>query len=197
MDRSEVSRRLKAARALRGVKVTELAKHELLQRSRITANLIGETERQERDAREMELRVIADALELPPGFLLADDPFAHATDDGIAQRLDRIESQLVSGDRLEEALRQIQAMQEEILERADRNLERGYEQRSEAYGRILDRLEMTSKRLDAIEDLLRRDGLSDLHEATVSLVAAQAQLTRELEELRGRDRRGESGGDGP
>lgn len=88
MDRAEVSRRLKAARALRGIKVTELATREPLKRNGITANLVGETERQERDAREMELRVIAEALDLPATFLLAEDPFAVAG--APAPQLDRI-----------------------------------------------------------------------------------------------------------
>jgi transcriptional regulator with XRE-family HTH domain len=72
VDRTEVSRRLKAARALAGVKVTELAEREPLRANGITANLIGETERQERDARPMELRVIAEALELPAWFFAAE-----------------------------------------------------------------------------------------------------------------------------
>ena len=72
MERAEVSRRLKAARALAGVKVSELAEREPLRANGITANLIGETERQERDARPMELRVIAEALDLPPWFFTAD-----------------------------------------------------------------------------------------------------------------------------
>jgi hypothetical protein len=67
-----VSRRLKAGRALAGVKVAELAEREPLRVNGITANLIGETERQERDARPMELRVIAEALELPTWFFTAD-----------------------------------------------------------------------------------------------------------------------------
>lgn len=72
MERFEVSRRLKAARALAGVKVSELAEREALRANGITANLIGETERQERDARPMELRVIAEALDLPAWFFTAD-----------------------------------------------------------------------------------------------------------------------------
>jgi transcriptional regulator with XRE-family HTH domain len=72
VDRAEVSRRLKAARALAGIKVTELAAREPLRANGITANLIGETERQERDARPMELRVIAEALDLPAWFFTAE-----------------------------------------------------------------------------------------------------------------------------
>lgn len=90
MERSEVSRRLKAARALRGVKVTELAQRDPLKRNGISANLIGETERQERDAREMELRTIAGALDIPESFLLSDDPFEFS-DLSIPARLDHLE----------------------------------------------------------------------------------------------------------
>jgi transcriptional regulator with XRE-family HTH domain len=72
VERAEVSRRLKAARALAGVKVSELAEREALRANGITANLIGETERQERDARPMELRVIAEALDLPSWFFTTD-----------------------------------------------------------------------------------------------------------------------------
>jgi hypothetical protein len=62
-------------RALRGVTVKELATMGELPANQISANLIGETERRERDARPMELRAIADALQVPYSFLMAEDPF--------------------------------------------------------------------------------------------------------------------------
>jgi hypothetical protein len=92
---------LKAGRALAGVKVAELADREPLRVNGITANLIGETERQERDARPMELRVIAEALELPTWFFTADlrssAPPASETSSGVselASRLNHLETVL-------------------------------------------------------------------------------------------------------
>lgn len=75
MDRAEVSRRLKAARWLRGgtdakgrpvpLSPAELAQRDQLQRNGITANAIAEIERMVKDAKPMELREIREALELP------------------------------------------------------------------------------------------------------------------------------------
>jgi len=75
LPRGEISRRLKAARALRGVDVKTLARHPVMRANLITANLIGETERQDRDARPMELRAVAEALDLPYEWFTAEDPF--------------------------------------------------------------------------------------------------------------------------
>lgn len=94
--RRTISRRLKAARALAGLTVTELAVEEV-QANGITASLIGETERQERDARPMELEVLARACGLPePWFTASYDRLAEP-DSVIAAvdaRLARIEGAL-------------------------------------------------------------------------------------------------------
>lgn len=84
MDRAEISRRLKAARWLAGgvddrgrptpVSPEDLALREPLQRNGITANAISEIERLIKDARPMELREIAAALDLPPSWFDAAAP---------------------------------------------------------------------------------------------------------------------------
>lgn len=53
----------------------ELAEHELLVENDISRSKLDEVLRLRRDARPMELRVIAEALEIPASFLLSDDPF--------------------------------------------------------------------------------------------------------------------------
>jgi transcriptional regulator with XRE-family HTH domain len=82
MDRPEVSRRLKAARWLRGgldekgrpapLSPEELAQREPLKRNGITANAISEIERMVKDARPMELREITVALDLPADWFTDD-----------------------------------------------------------------------------------------------------------------------------
>jgi transcriptional regulator with XRE-family HTH domain len=100
VERADISRRLKAARALAGVKVAELADRQQLRANGITANLVGEIERQERDARPMELRVIAEALELPGWFFTAElgpstpAPSVASDESGVVRRLDALETVL-------------------------------------------------------------------------------------------------------
>lgn len=53
----------------------ELADHELLAQNNISRSKLDEILRLRRDAKPMELRVIADALEVPPAFLLSTNPF--------------------------------------------------------------------------------------------------------------------------
>lgn len=82
--RSEISRRLKAARWLAGdiddkgrpapLSPEALAEREPLRRNNISANAISEIERMVKDARPMELREIAEALELPYEWFTGDRP---------------------------------------------------------------------------------------------------------------------------
>lgn len=98
MDGAEVSRRLKAARWLAGgvdakgkpipLSPRKLAQHERLQRNGISANAIEEFEQLRREPREMELRVITEALELPSTW------FSGAVTDPVADRLQAIEQLL-------------------------------------------------------------------------------------------------------
>jgi transcriptional regulator with XRE-family HTH domain len=91
MERSEVSRRLKAGRWLAGdlndkgkataLTPEELATREPLVRNRISANRLYEIEQERVDAREMELEKIAEALDLPPAFFLADAPATQLVSD--------------------------------------------------------------------------------------------------------------------
>jgi hypothetical protein len=101
---------------LAGVKVAELADREPLRANGITANLIGETERQERDARPMELRVIAEALDLPPWFFTADlsastpPPGKMSEADEMGARLEGFETALEKiGQRLDEFVEAVRA----------------------------------------------------------------------------------------
>jgi len=106
-DRAEISRRLRAARALAvptadelearrlagrradaTLTVEELAERALVKANGITANLIGETERANRDARPMELTVIAQACGLSDQFFNALDAFMPAK---LESRLERVE----------------------------------------------------------------------------------------------------------
>lgn len=72
----EIARRLRAARELRGVGQKELNDNETLKTNGLGWTTIGRIERGERAARPMELRVIAEALDVPYEFLAADDPFS-------------------------------------------------------------------------------------------------------------------------
>lgn len=97
LPRDEVRRRLKAARALAGMTVAELARHELVVANGLTVSTIGETEREDRDAKPMELEVLARACGLrgdwftvPLGRLGAQETVWVA----LAQRLTRIEEAL-------------------------------------------------------------------------------------------------------
>lgn len=80
--RAEISRRLKAARWLRGgldekgrpapLSPEDLADHEPLRRNGITANAISEIERMVKSARPMELRELCEALEMPPDWFAVE-----------------------------------------------------------------------------------------------------------------------------
>lgn len=87
--RKEVALRLKAALWLSGregrpgtnedpvvaMSTGELAEHQLLVKNGISRSKLDEILRLRRQAKPMELHAIADALELPPGFLLSESPF--------------------------------------------------------------------------------------------------------------------------
>ena len=70
--------------------MTELAAMEPLRVNGISANLIGETERQDRDARPMELRVIAEALDLPAAFFEQEQIGVSAQLDHIERKVDGV-----------------------------------------------------------------------------------------------------------
>lgn len=98
--RKDVALRLKAALWLAGragradtnedpvvpMSTTELARHELLVHNQISRSKLDEILRLRRDAKPMELRVIADALELPPAFLLSERPFDYRQPDAEQRR---------------------------------------------------------------------------------------------------------------
>lgn len=100
MGRAEISRRLKAARWLRGgvdekgrttpLSPEALAQLEPLRRNGISANAVAEIERMVKDARPMELREIREALDLPEDWF--DEP--SGIESGILARLDAIEATL-------------------------------------------------------------------------------------------------------
>jgi len=87
--RKDIALRLKAALWLAGraarpgtredpvvaMTTVELAEHELLVQNDITRSKLDEILRLRREAKPMELRVIAEALGLPHAFFLARDPF--------------------------------------------------------------------------------------------------------------------------
>lgn len=87
--RANVALRLKAALWLHGragkqgtredpvvaMTTAELADHKLLVENDISRSKLDEILRLRREPRPMELRVIAEALELPEAFLLGEDPF--------------------------------------------------------------------------------------------------------------------------
>jgi len=86
--RKNVALRLKAALWLAGRRGTprtkedpvvamttaELSEHELLEQNDISRSKLDEVLRLRREAKPMELRVIAEALEIPETFLLAENP---------------------------------------------------------------------------------------------------------------------------
>ncbi len=88
--RANVALRIKAALWLRGrpgkegtredpvvaMTTAELAEHELLVENDISHSKLDEILRLRREPRPMELRLIAEALELPETFLLGEEPFA-------------------------------------------------------------------------------------------------------------------------
>lgn len=100
--RKDVALRLKAALWLAGrsgrpgtkedpvvaMSSAELAEHELLVKNDISRSKLDEILRLRREAKPMELRVIADALELPAGFLLSANPFDHQPERDADQRRD-------------------------------------------------------------------------------------------------------------
>lgn len=97
LARDEVRRRLRAARALAGFTVAELAQHELVAANGLTVSTIGETEREDRDAKPMELEILARACGLRPDWFTV--PLGHLGDSevvwvALARRLARIEQAL-------------------------------------------------------------------------------------------------------
>lgn len=97
LPRDEVRRRLRAARALAGLTVAELARHELVAANGLTVSTIGETEREDRDAKPMELEVLARACGLRPDwFTVPLGRLGHQETVwlALAQRLERIEQAL-------------------------------------------------------------------------------------------------------
>jgi len=103
--RKDVALRLKAALWLAGrpgrpgtkedpvvaLSTAELAGHELLVQNDISRSKLDEILRLRRAAKPMELRVIADALELPAAFLLGENPFDHRAERDADQRRDLAE----------------------------------------------------------------------------------------------------------
>lgn len=97
LARDEVRRRVRAARALAGLTVAELAQHELVVTNGLTVSTIGETERGSRDAKPMELEVLARACGLRPDWFTV--PLDHLGDPetawiALARRVARIEQAL-------------------------------------------------------------------------------------------------------
>ncbi|MGI8713376.1 MAG: hypothetical protein ACR2NR_09375 [Solirubrobacteraceae bacterium] len=104
--RMDVALRLKAALWLAGrsgrpdtkedpvvaMSTTELAGHELLVQNEISRSKLDEILRLRREAKPMELRVIADALQLPAAFLLSENPFDHRAEQDSDQRRDLAEA---------------------------------------------------------------------------------------------------------
>lgn len=94
-QRTGVALRIKAALWLAGrpgrpntkedpvvaMSTAELAEHELLIANDISRSKLDEILRLRRDAKPMELRVVADALGLPATFLLGDSPFDDEPDE--------------------------------------------------------------------------------------------------------------------
>ena len=92
--RKDVALRLKAALWLAGrrgrpdtkedpvvaMSTAELAQHELLVQNDISRSKLDEILRLRREAKPMELQVIADALGLPSSFLLQDGSLPHTSD---------------------------------------------------------------------------------------------------------------------
>ena len=103
--RVRVALRLKAALWLAGrpgrpgtkedpvvaMSTAELAQHQVLADNDISRSKLDEILRLRREAKPMELRVIADALGLPSSFLLTEDPFEPNGEAG-SQRRDLAEA---------------------------------------------------------------------------------------------------------
>lgn len=121
-DRERDSRRLKAARALAGVTVPELAARAPVKANGITANLIGETERQERDARPMELRVIAEGLGLPEWLLTGEITSEAQLLADILDRVDRLADRVQTAESEQATIRTLLQEQAELLKRQTRLL---------------------------------------------------------------------------
>lgn len=106
VDRSEISRRLKAARWLAGgedangrptpLSAEDLAELQPLRRNGITANAIGEIERKVKDARPMELREIREALGLPMNWFEAPTYREIGERDAASALLRRVEAVLAT-----------------------------------------------------------------------------------------------------
>jgi len=100
--RKDVALRLKAALWLAGragrpgtkedpvvsMSTAELAGHELMVKNDISRSKLDEILRLRREAKPMELRTIADALQLPAAFLLSENPFDHRPEADADQRRD-------------------------------------------------------------------------------------------------------------
>lgn len=96
-DAVEISRRLKAARMLAGatdekgrpipLAARDLAALPALVENKISANTIEEIEQLKRDARPMELREIARALDLPDDYFDAERLFNRVDYDDLVRRL--------------------------------------------------------------------------------------------------------------
>lgn len=110
MEREEIRRRLKAARAYAGfTKPTTLAQQPLLVKNGITASRIVQTEAMNRDARPMELECIAAACGLPTEWFTAPFERLAEPERGLLERLEALAQQVerLSSDRLrQEAARQ-------------------------------------------------------------------------------------------
>jgi hypothetical protein len=113
--RRDVALRLKAALWLSGrrgrpdtkedpvvaLSTAELAQHELLVQNDISRSKLDEILRLRRDARPMELRVIAEALGLPGSFLLNGDSLPRAASDQERDLADALETIRVIAERLQ------------------------------------------------------------------------------------------------
>lgn len=136
LPRDQVRRRLRAARALAGVTVAELARHELVARNGLTVSTIGETEREDRDAKPMELEILARACGLQPDWFTI--PLGRLGDQEIAwvalgQRLARIEQALGIEDDVADAARAFeQEIEQAVRGRQAEDVDSGRTRRSTA-----------------------------------------------------------------
>ncbi len=97
LNREDVQRRLRAARAFAGFRSPQaLADQPLMQRYGIPASRVVQTEAMRRDAEPWELEVIARACGLPTSFLTGEDAAEAGTLASIAAALARIEAKIDS-----------------------------------------------------------------------------------------------------
>ena len=124
MDRRELARRLKAARALAGfTKPEALAQHPLVAENRIKASRIKELEsvKGRIEVRPMELEVIARACGLPGEWFSA--PFERLrTARSLEERLERVEQRLagLTAADLDETVRRLAQLAREDRDAEDR-----------------------------------------------------------------------------